>query len=154
MVFNVRACRKKSTSRSRSRKRSSRSTSRSRNSSKSRRSRSRTPTHCYRPYGMMRSTSGYGTMLDCDINCNYREVGQRSEAYANNMADEAARGINKMGGVVNHVSTAASKYFIKQSHDTSWSYGFRIVMGLLLLMCLFYLFNEQKSYKWVYRPCT
>ncbi|KAF6030300.1 hypothetical protein EB796_011380 [Bugula neritina] len=73
----------------------------------------------------------------------------KTEEICDNLAGEAARHLNCMSGMLTKASAATSKYFIKQDSDTTWSYGFRVLVGMLLLLALFFLAKNQQVQRMV-----
>jgi len=127
--------------RSRSRTRSnSRTKSKSNSRSQSRKSyRNRTPT----------PASSYRFPEPMEYDCmatasRSMPAMSKTEEICDNLAGEAARHLNCMSGMLTKASAATSKYFIKQDSDTTWSYGFRVLVGMLLLLALFFLAKNQQ----------
>ena len=68
----------------------------------------------------------------------------QTEKYCDDMADQAAKTLNCMSGILTKATSATSKYFIKQNHDTRWSYALRVLMGLMLFAALFVIFRSKQ----------
>lgn len=60
-----------------------------------------------------------------------------------NMADEAARQLNCMGGALCKASSATSRYFLRQKNDSLYTYGLRLLIGLMLILSLLYIAKNQ-----------